>query len=209
MGIELGTLGLFSLAVAVLMITPGADMVFVLSMAISGGARAGVASILGVATGAFCHVLMAVIGLAAIIAASPWLFKGMVIVGALYIAWIGLSIARSDGSIGRIEDQEPTPLLSIFRQGVMTNLLNPKAIIFTLSFIPQFIPEQSANKANQMLFLGGILIIIMIAIEIPLVIFAGKIGGRLQSDQRLRRLINRLAGGTLVVLSCYILFSRL
>jgi threonine/homoserine/homoserine lactone efflux protein len=209
MGIELSTLGLFSLAVAVLIITPGADMVFILSMAISGGARAGVVSILGVATGAFCHVLMAVIGLAALIAASPWLFKGMVIVGALYIAWIGLSIMGSDGSLGRIEDQEPKPLLSIFRQGVMTNLLNPKAIIFTLSFIPQFIPEQSVNKATQMLFLGVILVIIMMAIEMPLAIFAGKIGYRLQSDQRLRRFINRLAGGTLVVLSCYVLFSRL
>lgn len=209
MGIELGTLGLFSLAVAVLIITPGADMVFILSMAISGGARAGVASILGVATGAFCHVLMAVIGLAALIAASPWLFKGMVIVGALYIAWIGLSILRSDGSIGCIEAQEPKPLRTIFRQGVMTNLLNPKAIIFTLSFIPQFIPEQAANKATQMLFLGVILVIIMIAIELPLAIFAGKIGHRLQTDKRLRRLINQLAGGTLVVLSCYVLFSRL
>lgn len=209
MGIELGTLGGFSLAVAVLILTLGADMVFILSMAISGGARGGVASILEVATGAFCHVLMAVIGLAAIVATSPWLFKGMVVVGAVYIAWIGLSIMRSDGGIGTIEGQQVTPLLAIYRQGVKTNLLNPKAVIFTLSFIPQFIPEHVTNKTAQMLFLGVVLVITMIAIELPLALFAGKIGHRLQSDLHLQQIINRLSGGTLLVLSCYLLISRL
>ena len=135
--------------------------------------------------------------------------KGMVIVGAVYIAWIGLSIMRSDGGIGHIEGQLAKPLFAIYRQGVITNLLNPKAIIFTLSFIPQFIPEQASNKGAQMLYLGVILVAIMIAIELPLALFAGKIGNRLQSDQRLRGLINRFAGGTLFVLSCYVLISRL
>lgn len=205
---ELGSLGLFSLAVAVLIITPGADMVFILSMAISGGSRAGIVAILGVATGAFCHVLLAIIGLAAIIATSESLYRALVIVGAAYIAWVGLCVFRSRGGIGAVDGSTRTPLLKIYRQGLTTNLLNPKAIIFTLSFIPQFIPENVTNRSAYMLFLGLILVSIMIFIELPLALFAGQIGARLQRDDNLRRSINRFAGATLILLSCYVITSR-
>ena len=205
---ELGSLWLFSLAVAVLIITPGADMVFILSMAISGGSRAGIVAILGVATGAFCHVLLAIIGLAAIIAASESLYRALVIVGAAYIAWVGFCVFRSRGGIGAVDGSTRTPLLKIYRQGLMTNLLNPKAIIFTLSFIPQFIPESVTNRSAYMLFLGLILVSIMIFIELPLALFAGQIGARAQRDDNLRRSINRFAGATLILLSCYVITSR-
>lgn len=209
MGMELGALGLFSLAVAVLIITPGADMVFILSMAISGGSRAGIVAILGVATGAFCHVLLAIVGLAAIVAASEWLYRTLVIVGAIYIGWIGICVFRSRGGIGAVDGGTRTSLQKVFRQGLMTNLLNPKAIIFTLSFIPQFIPESVANRSASMLFLGAILVTIMVFINLPLALFAGKIGARLQRDDNLRRSINRFAGATLIVLSCYVIASRI
>lgn len=200
---------LFSIATFVLMITPGTDMVFVVSNALSSGKKAGVASILGVASGAYIHVILATLGVAALISASPTIYNTLVLVGALYMAWIGWGIFNHHGIISSLENVPQRTLKKVYIQGVMTNLLNPKAIIFTLSFFPQFISKDSGQVSEQMLLLGMILVIIMVLVELPLVFFASVIGERLNESEQLSKRVHQFSGGILIILALYITLTRL
>lgn len=201
---------LFSLAVFTLMITPGTDMVYVISNTLSKGTSAGIASILGVASGAYLHVIMATLGLAALVAASTTAYNAIVIVGAIYMAWIGWNIFKDDGLItADYHNSVQKRLNTIYIQGVMTNLLNPKAIIFTIAFFPQFISTEAGNISQQMLFLGVILVIIMILVELPLVFFATKIREKLIKDHKMAKRIHQICGSTLMLLAIYITASRI
>lgn len=200
---------LFSIATFVLMITPGTDMVFVVSNALSSGKKAGVASILGVASGAYIHVILATLGVAAVISASPTIYNTLVLLGALYMAWIGWGIFNHHGIISSQDNLPQRTLKKVYIQGVMTNLLNPKAIIFTLSFFPQFISKDSGQVSEQMLLLGMILVIIMVLVELPLVFFASVIGERLNESEQLSKRLHQFAGGILIILALYITSTRL
>lgn len=207
--LDINLIFLFSIATLILMLTPGTDMVFVISNSLSSGTKAGVASVLGVASGAYIHVILATVGVASVVAASPALYNSIVIAGALYVAWIGWSISKHKGIISTSNELPQRAIKKIYMQGIMTNLLNPKAIIFTLSFFPQFISVESGDVSQQMLFLGIILVIIMIAVELPLVLFAGTIRGLLSESGKLSKYIYRITGGSLIALSIYISISRL
>ncbi|WP_324255787.1 LysE family translocator [Vibrio coralliilyticus] len=100
-------------------------------------------------------------------------------------------------------------LKKVYMQGVITNLLNPKAIIFTLSFFPQFISRDSGQISEQMLLLGVILVIIMILVESPLVFFASATGKRLNESDQLSKRVYQCAGGILISLALYITLTRL
>lgn len=139
-------------------------MVYVLSNSISNGARVGIAAILGVASGAFCYVLLAIAGVATLIAASPLLYGLLVLAGAGYLCWLGLGMLRSRETAVEIRGGIKASFWQVYRRGLMTNLLNPKAMIFTISFMPQFVPEYAANKTLSMLYLGIVLVVIMILV---------------------------------------------
>lgn len=200
---------LFSIATFVLMITPGTDMVYVMSNALSSGTKAGVASILGVASGAYIHVILATIGVAAVISASPAMYKLLVLAGALYMGWVGWGIFTHHTMFDSLEELPKRSLKKVYVQGVMTNLLNPKAIIFTLSFFPQFISNDSGHASEQMLLLGVILVVIMVSVELPLVFCASAIGERLNKSKQLSRRVHQFSGGAIVLLAVYITISRL
>ncbi|WED24723.1 LysE family translocator [Vibrio sp. JC009] len=200
---------LFSIATFVLMITPGTDMVYVVSNALSSGKKAGVASILGVASGAYIHVILATLGVAAVISASPTIYNTLVLAGAMYMGWIGWGIFTHHGMISSLDKVPERTLKKVYIQGVMTNLLNPKAIIFTLSFFPQFISKDSGQISEQMLLLGVILVIIMVLVELPLVFFASVIGERLNESDQLSKRVHQFAGGILIILALYITLTRL
>lgn len=211
--IDNNLLFLFSGVVFILMITPGTDMVFVFSNSISNGRKAGVASVMGVASGAYIHVLLASIGVGAAIAASPNIYNLIVIVGAIYVGWIGWGILQNQEKLNGFSCSSKKSLLRIYKQGLITNLLNPKAIVFTLSFFPQFVSAEAGNVSQQMLILGIVLVIIMISVELPLVFFAGSIRDLLSENEseseKLSRYIYRIAGGGLILLAIYISISRL
>lgn len=191
------------------MITPGTDMVFVLSNSISNGRQAGLASVMGVASGAYIHVLLATLGVAAVIAASPVIYNLIVVAGAIYVGWIGWGIFHNQENLTGYTCTTKKSTFKIYIQGLLTNLLNPKAIVFTLSFFPQFVSAEAGNVSYQMLFLGIVLVIIMIAVELPLVIFSSSIGKLLGESHDVWKYIYRIAGGCLMLLAIYISISRL
>ncbi|TWR73321.1 LysE family translocator [Pseudomonas marginalis] len=208
MDISFTTLVLFATSVAILMITPGADMIYILSNSISNGARGGMAAILGVASGAFCYVLLAIAGVAALIAASPLLYGLLVIAGAAYLSWLGVGLLRSGQSVTQVQGGIRASFWPVYRRGLMTNLFNPKAMMFTLSFMPQFIPQHASHKALSMLYLGVVLVVVMILVELPLALCGRQIGLKLGNNPRIGVWINRVAGALLLSIGVFLVLSN-
>lgn len=153
-------LALFTLAVLVLNATPGVDMLYTASRTLTGGWRAGVAASLGVCAGCVVHTLAAAFGLAALMAVSAWAFSMVKWAGAAYLVWLGIGMLREAWS-KRVADATaaaptpPAPLAAVFRQGLLTNVPNPKVALFFLAFLPQFIAPDSEHKTLAFLALGA------------------------------------------------------
>jgi threonine/homoserine/homoserine lactone efflux protein len=188
----------YLLACVVLVLTPGPDMAFVLAQTISGGARRGWAATCGVFTGAAVHILAAAAGVAALVAANPVLFTALRIIGALYLLWLGTQAIRAAlrGSGGLGEGGVAAPsLFAAWRQGFLTNLLNPKVGLFFLAFVPLFVDPARSAPWVQMLILGPLLPAISIPFFAVLIAGASRIAGRLRASSAGRWLDG--AAGTL------------
>jgi threonine/homoserine/homoserine lactone efflux protein len=160
-------LWLFFALVFGVVILPGLDMAYIMGSALSGGRRAGFAALGGVVVGGVCHVVMTGLGVSVLLRTVPGAFNALLITGALYIAWIGVSLLRSDAAFS-VAATGDRPLAATFRQGMLTCLLNPKAYLFMLAIFPQFLrPQYGALLAqaavmwliialNQVLVYGGL-----------------------------------------------------
>ncbi|MBL7817450.1 MAG: LysE family translocator [Saprospiraceae bacterium] len=152
---DLQTFSVFAFAALMLNITPGNDMVFVATHATNHGIRAGVMASLGIAVGCLVHILAATVGVSAIIAQSAFLFDTIKYIGAAYLIYIGLKSLLSKTQAFDIQRNENIKTeWSIFKQGVITNVLNPKVALFFLAFLPQFVPPQYENTGLLIALLG-------------------------------------------------------
>ena len=146
---------IFALATLMLNITPGNDMLYVATRSTSQGVKAGIVSALGIAGGCIVHLLAAVIGLSAIIANSALAFDIIKYAGAAYLIYLGVkSILSKQSKFSINNNVEKKSLSSLFWQGVLTNVLNPKVALFFLAFLPQFIDPDQGNTSLQILLLG-------------------------------------------------------
>ena len=158
-------LALFSFTVLVLNATPGVDMLYTVSRTLTGGWRAGLAASLGISTGCAVHALLAAFGLAALLAVSTWAFSLIKWAGAAYLVWLGVGMLRAALHPAGARPAEATApaaqasLSAVFRQGLLTNVLNPKVALFVLAFLPQFIAPTSAHKTAAFLALGAWLVV--------------------------------------------------
>ncbi len=143
----------FLLAAWVLILTPGPDMLFVIGQSLAGGTRRGWAALFGIVTGALVHVALAASGVAALIAASPALFEALRLAGAAYLIWLGIGALRAAWRGGGAL-RPALPVAAAFRQGFLTNLTNPKVILFFLAFLPQFVDPARGPAWLQMALLG-------------------------------------------------------
>ncbi len=135
-------LWLFFVLVFGIIVLPGLDMAFVMGSALTGGRSRGMAAVAGIIAGGVCHVLMTALGISVLIRLIPGAFNALLLGGALYIAWIGLSLMRSESSFGPQPDHGARSRTTTFRRGTLTSLLNPKAYLFMLAIFPQFLrPE--------------------------------------------------------------------
>ena len=157
----LGThdLWLFVLSGFLLNITPGPDTLYIVGRGSTQGWRAGAVAALGIGAGTLVHICAAALGLSAILAASATAFIVVKIIGAAYLLYVGISLIRSAGASRSSPSTvlaRPAPLRSIFVQGFLTNVLNPKVALFFLAFLPQFVASDASSKPLAFLFLGGI-----------------------------------------------------
>lgn len=143
---------LFLAAGILLTLTPGPDIALILGQAARGGSKAGVAAALGAGTGCLIHTALAAAGLSAILAASDTAFTAVKWLGAAYLVTIGARMVFSRAAPARAAG--PAPLGQAFRQGVLTNALNPKVALFFLAFMPQFIDADAPSKPLSFMILG-------------------------------------------------------
>ena len=153
--IDLHNFFLFAFASLMLNIAPGPDMLYVASRSAGQGVKAGIVSSLGIFVGCFVHILAAMLGISALLAQSATAFNVVKWAGALYLIYIGIQSLRSKGGQFQVNGTTTRiPLRTLFQQGFITNVLNPKVAIFFLAFLPQFIQPEHGNVSTQILFLG-------------------------------------------------------
>jgi threonine/homoserine/homoserine lactone efflux protein len=135
-------MGSYVVAAALIIATPGADVLLALATALASGRRAGLAAVAGMSTGYLVHAVIAAVGLAVVLARSPEALVAIELCGAVYLAWAGIAQLRSRN------DPPPTveALREPYRRGVVTSLLNPKGALFFLAFLPQFLPDDGRRN---------------------------------------------------------------
>ncbi len=195
-------LALFIVSGLLLNMMPGPDSLLIMLRSGSQGWRAGSVAALGIGTGTMVHVLAAALGLSALLSASAELFAIIKLMGALYLVYLGVSLLRQGvSSPVASEPAVSLPALSygrIFRQGLLTNVLNPKVALFFLAFVPQFIAPDAPQKALAFIVLGCIFNINGM-IWCHLLAFSTAYASRkVRLPARLGRWLNRLMGGLFV-----------
>lgn len=159
-----GDLLLFAALVFGIVVLPGLDMAFVLGSSLTAGRRHGLAAVAGVAAGGVCHVAMTTLGIGVLLKVIPAAFNALLLAGALYIAWIGISLLRADSAFG-IQTQSGTASAWItFRRGAYTCLMNPKAYLFMLAVFPQFLHAEYGPLWSQALVLWAIIAVTQVAV---------------------------------------------
>ena len=190
---------MFMAAGWLLNLTPGPDVLYIVSSALKSGVRGGMVAALGIVSGSFVHVLAAALGVGALLATSATAFTVLKWVGAVYLVWMGVKLlrAKAGSSVvpvpGAVEGQ-PESLGRIFRQGFLTNVLNPKVALFFLAFVPQFLAPGTENKVTAFLLLGLLFNLNSLPINFGYAWLAGWAAGRVGAVQRALRVMDRAAG---------------
>lgn len=154
---DLSILAVFLVATIALNLSPGPDMLYVISRSLGQGRRAGIVSALGIGAGTLVHTFVTAIGLSAVLLSVPIAFEFIKYAGAAYLAFLGVRMllsSRSGASNLSSEAIAPSGLGTVFRQGVFTNVLNPKVALFFLAFLPQFVDPSKGTVAFQIILLG-------------------------------------------------------
>lgn len=173
---EIQTLILFSLACLALTATPGPDMLLIAARSAAQGRMAGLFTYLGVATGSFIHALALAFGLSQLFLAVPYAYEAVRYAGAFYLAylaWQAFTARDSFSSQGQAD--KARSMLVIFRQGMVSNLLNPKVALFFLALFPQFIDPTAGAIGMQILVLAVILNVVGFAVNMTVVLLAGSV----------------------------------
>ncbi len=199
----------FLSAAVLLNLSPGPDMAFILGQTAHNGRQGGFAAMFGIWTGAFIHVVMAAIGLSAILATSAIAFSCVKWIGAAYLVWLGIqAIMSRDSSFLANGNSEKINNYSIYKQGIFVASLNPKVAIFFLAFLPQFVVE-GAGPVSAQLFLHGCLIIVVAAlIEPPLVLAGSRLISSLKSNRKIGLWMDRSLASLLILLGIRLALSK-
>ncbi|MFZ1467400.1 MAG: LysE family translocator [Paracoccaceae bacterium] len=192
MPVDLLTLLAFLPAALALNLTPGADMMFCLGQGLRGGWRAGQAANLGIAAGGMVHVTLAALGLAAVLRTHPAAFEAVRWAGVAYLIWLAYRALRA--APVRPTAVTRAPVARVFRDALMVNLLNPKVILFILSFLPQFV-DAARPVVPQFLTLGLVFCAGGLAVNGLVGGFAASIGGRLARSDTMSRWLGRISAG--------------
>ncbi|WP_079419084.1 LysE family translocator [Thiomonas intermedia] len=192
---------LFLLSGLLLNMTPGADMLFIVSRSAGQGAKAGVMAALGVGAGCLVHVTGAAVGLSALIAASDLAFSVVKWLGAFYLVWLGIGLLRAktsalgpQGTQAIAAPLSAAPLRAVFWQGVLTNVLNPKIVLFFLAFLPQFVGPSTHGQGWAFLLLGVVFTVNGTLFNLGVAWVAARARHRMGRMQRLALWVRRLTG---------------
>lgn len=178
--ISFATLALFLVAVLALFLSPGPNMAFVLSHGVAHGPRGGFAAALGISSADLVHTLFAATGVTALVAAWPPSFDLLRYAGALYLLWLAAQALRSNGGLPAGAKAQPSAFARIVRMAFLNNLVNPKALLFFMVFLPQFVDPARGSVPLQLVQLGVMLSAAALAFNTLLGACSGQVGRWLQ-----------------------------
>ncbi|MEV4264779.1 LysE family translocator [Kribbella sp. NPDC049584] len=199
----------FAGATVVLVGMPGPNNLYISLRSLTQGRRAGVVSALAVETGTLVYIVVTALGLAALVQASPTLFAAITVTGALYLAFLGIKTLRA--ATAELDGIAPAPLGRVFRDGVVVNLLNPKAALFFLAFLPQFTTRGAGpgQLRTEMLLLGVGTLLIGLVLDLSYAVGADAIGRRFRSVRTTGRARNLVVATIYLGLSAFALITAL
>ena len=204
--------GLFLIACLMLNLTPGEDTMFILGRALAGGRQDGVAAALGIAAGGLVHTFAASVGLAALLSESPAAFTAIKWIGAAYLVYLGVTmlVARQPAVTTPNAAGSPVAgrLRPAFRQGLLTNVFNPKVAMFFLAFLPQFVDPASDTRMLSFLLLGMTFVFTGTVWCLVLALTAAHTRGLLLRFPRSREWLDRAVGVLFVGLGLRLAWSR-
>lgn len=193
--------GVFLAAGIVLNLTPGPDTFYILGRSMAQGRSAGIASVLGISTGSLVHTFAAALGLSALLAASASAFPAVKLAGAVYLVYLGFRMLFTRASAATIpEGFSSSGFRAVYRQGLLTNVLNPKVALFLLAFMPQFIAADSPWKFAAFITLGFCFTVTGTLWCLCLAWFSSLLGDRLRGSTTFAEVLNRTAGALFVFL---------
>ncbi len=195
-------LAIFLVAALALNISPGPDMLYVISRSLEHGRRAGIVSALGIGAGTLVHTFVTAIGLSAILLSLPIAYELIRYAGAAYLAYLGIRILLARGSNGATAETSASTnyfsLRSVFRQGVTTNVLNPKVALFLLAFLPQFVDQSKGAVALQMILLGLLFDTSGTSVNVIVATLASRVSDSLKNRSGFRR-FQKLLPATILI----------
>jgi len=190
---ELSVLLPYVLGVIIITITPGPDMTFFLTRTIGQGVVAGISAMLGAICGTLIHSMLVAFGLSAVIIASPNLFLAIKIFGAGYLLWLAVEAIRHGSAINTTNrPMKKRGMHQIMVQGLVINLMNPKIILFFMTFLPQFVSPLDPYAPEKLLFLGLLFSVVAIPMTLPMIFAAGRLTGFLKRSPKVTRFVDYL-----------------
>jgi threonine/homoserine/homoserine lactone efflux protein len=197
----------FLVAALALNLAPGPDMHYVIGRSVGQGRKAGIVSSLGVFVGCWVHILAAAFGIAALLRSSPVAFNTVGYAGAAYLIYLGIRMLAQKADLAS-QQLKTESLATIFRQGAITNVLNPKVAIFFLAFLPQFIDARRGSVALQIMLLGLIFNVGGTLVNLAVAYAGGTLGELLRRNQSIARLQRRFTGMIFIGLGLRLAWQR-
>lgn len=199
---------LFIVASLVLIVTPGQDMILVMSRSIARGSAAGVATAAGVSVGLVGHTILATLGLGAILRTSEWLFVALKLAGAAYLVYLGIQLIRAAKHELAVSADAPHSLWRLFFDGALSNVSNPKIAVFYFAFLPQFVLPGATHPTLSVFVLGLVFASLTFLVKGPVGLGAGLLSGWLRSRPKVIAWLHRTSGAVLIGLGLKLAFER-
>lgn len=200
---------LFLASGILLNLAPGPDTAYILGRSVAQGRAAGIASALGITVGSIFHTCAAALGLSAFLATSAWAFSAIKLIGGGYLIFLGIKLILERGQQFRVPSGfSRSNSGAAFRQGILTNLLNPKVALFFLAFLPQFIDPSSTAKIPAFLALGLTFVTTGTIWCVILAWFAAAFSQRLRANRKISQWLNRAIGSLFVFLGARLATTR-
>ena len=186
--------GLFLITTIIFIVVPGIDAMFVLSRSISNGRASGIASSAGIATGAFVHTIFSTVGLSLLLSQSIVLFTALKIIGGLYLIYIGTNALFQKSKRLEVKQVSNGSLKKDYWQGVVTNVSNPKNILFYLSFLPQFVSADNSQSPLPFLILGVTFSLVVLIWYIGVSYFTSFATKSIKDNKLFQTIMNKVSG---------------
>lgn len=199
----------FAIATAILSITPGPDMTLFVGRALSEGKAAGFSCMAGASTGIVIHTTMVALGLSALIIASPSAFMTLKVVGAGYLVFLAVQAIRKGSAFSPEKNGgRKHTLFQNWATGLGINMLNPKIILFNMTFLPQFVSAHDPHAAGKLFFLGLSFIPMALPFTVPMVLAADRFAGLLTKNPKVTRVVDWLFAGVFSAFALKILTAQ-